>query len=191
MLATTEAAQPQPGNVMSLERVGLLMALSFSLYFPYWMYRTWRQYCQHTGHRGYPVWHGLAWLVPIYGFCRFYAHGAAYRHLLDERNLPHIISPSGYIVVLIMAATLGSVGAVIISTDSGTPIPGLPYALMGAAIAMAASVAMMLQHHINRYWQHAGDGLEQNARLGKGEVIVVAVGILIWAAHIAIAKAAT
>lgn len=67
------------------------------------MYRTWRQYCRYTGHRGYPVWHGLAWLVPVYGLFRFYAHGAAYRMLLDQQNLPHSIRMSVCIVSLVIA----------------------------------------------------------------------------------------
>ena len=84
MLATAEGARPRPGNVISPRRIAILMALSFGLYLPYWMYRTLRQYCRHTGHRGYLVWHGLDWLLPVYGLFRLYDHGAAYRLLLDQ-----------------------------------------------------------------------------------------------------------
>lgn len=191
MLTTAEAAGPEPGNVMSVWRIALLMTLSYGLYFPYWMYRTWRQYSRHTGHRGYPVWHGLAWLVPVYGFFRFHAHGTAYRRLLDERNLPHDISMSEYIVALIIAAVIGSAGSILLATTADTPPPPLAYALLGAAITMETGAIILLQRNLNRYWQHAGDGLARNARLGKGEILIAAIGIIFWAAHFASAGVAT
>lgn len=129
--------------------------------------------------------------MPIYGFCRFYAHGAAYRTLLDERNLPHHISMSAYVVALIIAAAIGPGGSALLLTTAGTTPPPLAYALPGAAIAMEGTAITMLQHYINLYWRQAGDGLKQNARLGKGELLVVVIGIVLWAVHIAIAGAAT
>ena len=129
MLTTAEAAGSRPGKLMSVWRIALLMTLSYGLYFPYWMYRTWRQYCQHTGHRGYLVWHGLAWLLPVYGFFRFHAHGAAYRRLLDDRNLPHNINMTDYIGALIIAAAIASIGSVLLATTIGTPPPQLACAL--------------------------------------------------------------
>ena len=189
MLATAEGARPRPVKVISPWRIAILMALSFGLYPPYWMYCTWRQYYRHTGHRGYPVWHGLAWLVPVYGFFRFYAQGAAYRQMLDQQNLPHSISMSGCIVSLVIAGALGSIRSVLLATTAGAP-PTLAYALAGATIVMDAFVIAVLKRNINCYWQHAGDGLERDARLGKGEILVVAVGTLFWSAHIAMAGAA-
>ena len=116
------------------------------------------------------------------------AHAAASRLMLDQQNLPHGISISGSIVSLIIAGVLGSIGSVLLRTTAGTP-SALAYAFMGASIAMDAFVITTLRRDINRYWRHAGNGLEQNACLDKGEILVVAVGILIWVAHIAVAGA--
>ena len=53
-------------------RIILLFIVSVGLYWFYWMYRTWKQYGDHTGDicleyrdNHHPVWHGLTQLVPI------------------------------------------------------------------------------------------------------------------------------
>ena len=49
---------------------------------------------------------------------------------------------------------------------------------MGFVVAIV--ITCLVQSRINRYWAAVGDGFESRARIGKGEILVVVVGILVW-----------
>lgn len=67
----TETGDLARGAYISMTRIILLVIASYGVYPIYWMYRTWKQYRDHTGAEAYPVWHALTQLVPNYTFSGF------------------------------------------------------------------------------------------------------------------------
>ena len=174
------------GNHISAPRIFVLSVVSFGLYLFYWLYRTWEQYRQHTGANVYPVWHALAMLVPVYGWFRFYAHCKAYRDLMEERGVAHNLRMAPILVILIIA------------TAAWSPVPtqwlnnyfgesGIAVmidlildvvSLVGMLVATA--VVCRIQGNFNRYWASIDGELANRARLGRGAMVLAALGLILW-----------
>ena len=183
-------AAPPYGCHISAARIITLCIVSCGLYLFYWVYRTWEQYRQHTGAMVYPVWHGLAMLVPIYGWFRLYAHLKAYRDLMDARGVPHNLNLPRIMVILIVSTALWSpIPTVWLNFYLGPSDIGVLIDLILDVVSLAgmlvASVAVCrFQANVNRYWAAAGGTLGNRARLGRGGVVLAALGVIIWAAII-------
>ena len=182
-------SEPQSyGYHISTSRIVALSIVSCGLYLFYWVYRTWDQYRQHTGALVYPVWRTLAMIVPVYGWFRFYAHCKAYRDLMEERDIPNDLNLATIIVILIVATALWSpvptqwLNNYLGESDITVMIDLILDAVSLVGILVATIVVCRIQGNINRYWAGVDGALTYRARLGKGEVALSVLGVIVWAA---------
>ncbi|MDE2786662.1 MAG: hypothetical protein OXL37_08370 [Chloroflexota bacterium] len=174
------------GNQISAPRIFALSVVSFGLYLFYWVYRTWEQYRQHTGANVYPVWHALAMLVPIYGWFRFYAHCKAYRDLMEDQGVPHDLKMAPILVVLIICTALWSpmptvwLNFYLGESDISVMIDLILDVVSLIGILVATAVVCRIQANCNRYWAAIDGDLANRARLGRGAMVLAALGVILW-----------
>ena len=208
---------PHVGCHISLQRVILMSVVTMGLYWFYWMYRTWKQFRDHTGaiayptplpgengepvmwwyHArngsvAYPVWHGLTQLVPIYGFFRFYAHIREYKALVQGSGVYDSLNLGLLTAVVVINTIAGLVGGAMRDpnpTRGGDSVDG-GVILIGITISIISLVATIIvlcwiQSNLNRYWVAVDSRLAQPARFGKGEILLIVLGILFWLGSVA------
>ena len=174
------------GNRISAPRIFALSVISFGLYLFYWVYRTWEQYRQHTGANVYPVWHALAMLVPIYGWFRFYAHCEAYRDLMEERGVMHDLRLARIMVILIICTALWSpiptvwLSFYLSESDISVMIDLILNVVSLVGMLVATAVVCRIQANFNRYWAAIDGTLANRARLGRGAMVLAALGVILW-----------
>jgi hypothetical protein len=181
------------GAYISAGRIIVLSIISFGVYWIYWMYRTWKQYRDHTiemaaesGSTHHPVWHGLTQLVPVYGFFRFHAHCREFKALMQERGIPDSLNLGALTTIVVVSTVV----EVIASTASSSAAVSLTMRLVAffvnlVVLAVTIYVISHVQSNLNRYWAEVDNRLAQSARFGKGEVLVIVLGILLWVGTIA------
>ena len=181
-MTTVGSDQRTAGYRISIARIIFLSIASFGLYWFYWMYCTWKQYRDHTGATAYPVWHVLTQFVPIYGYFRFYAHGKAYKNLMEARGIESSLNLTAIVVIVIIARVAIDRGFIFVGLDADLIAEYQLILNIISLIALTVMIAVLcwIQTNINRYWAAVGDGFESRARIGKGEILVVVVGILVW-----------
>ena len=188
-------------------RLVLMSLLSFGLYTFYWLYKTWKHYKEHTGEKAYPIWHGLTLAVPIYGSFRAHAHFRTFGEIASRAGLDLRISPglafaivlAGWFFGFTIAGVSGPEFVEVVDPVTGEqvidPETGVGNfevenptrsELMTALFLRLANIGLgiwMIFHaqiRINYYWgQVFGDRLIGMA-LGKGEILVIAIGALLW-----------
>ena len=173
--------------LMSVQRVVLMSLLSGGLYLFWWFYITWKHYHYHTGKEAYPVWHTFTLVVPIYSLFRIHAHMRTYKGLMMELQLTNSINPGIAVVVVLIASSSLFVG--VTQTWSGEISEALAIWILIIEVTYAVLIALLLasvQDNINRYWQTVSTNAI-SCRLGIGEVILTALGIVFWADTIATA----
>ncbi len=165
----TQSGEPVP-YLISTTRIIILNILSLGLYTIYWLYKTWQQYRDHTGEQAFPVWHGLTALVPVYGSFRAHAHLRIFGELAAAAGLALAFAPG-----LAFAAVVFGWLRWFVAAGSAAS-----YALL--AISIIAQLVMMLhaQPRITAYWLHTYGGRVVSMGVGKGEIILVIVGIFGW-----------
>lgn len=174
------------GYHLSTPRIFALSLISFGLYLFYWVYRTWDQYREHTGANVYPVWHALAMLVPVYGWFRFYAHCKAYRDLMEERGVPHDLKMAPILVILIIATAAWSpVPTQWLNTYWGEDGISVMIDLILDVVSLvgmlvATVMVCRIQANFNRYWAAVDGELANRARLGRGAMVLAALGVILW-----------
>ena len=174
------------GYHLSTPRIFALSVVSFGLYLFYWVYRTWDQYREHTGANVYPVWHALAMLVPIYGWFRFYAHCKAYRDLMDARDVPHNLNLARLMVLLIVSAALWSpiptvwLNLYLGESDIRVLIELIFDVVSLIGLLVATAVVCRIQANFNRYWAAVDGELANRARVGRGAMVLAALGAILW-----------
>ena len=174
------------GNRISAPRIVALSVVSFGLYLFYWVYRTWEQYRQHTGANVYPVWHALAMLVPVYGWFRFYAHCKAYRDLMEERDVAHDLRMAPILVVLIICTAVWSpiptvwLNFYLGESDISVMIDLILDVVSLVGMLVATVMVCRIQANFNRYWAAADGELANRARLGRGAMVLAALGLILW-----------
>ena len=163
-----------------------MSVVSFGLYLFYWVYRTWDQYREHTGANVHPVWHALAMLVPIYGWFRFYAHCKAYRDLMEERGVSHNLRMAPILVILIIATAAWSPvptqwlnsylgeSAIAVMIDLILDVVSL------VGMLVATAMVCRIQANFNRYWAAIDGDLANRARVGRGAMVLAALGLILW-----------
>lgn len=182
----TEIGDLADGVYISSTRIILLSGVSMGLYWLYWMYRTWKQYSDHTGAVAYPVWHGLTQLVPIYGFFRFHAHIRTYRELMQGRGLPDNLNLAALTAIVVINTIVGfSAGGLNNSDLVSLGVRLVMFVVQLATVAVAIGVMCRVQSNLNRYWDDVDHRLMQSARFGKGEIVCIVLGVLIWIGTIA------
>ena len=186
----TETGDLARGTYISMTRIILLVIASYGVYPIYWMYRTWKQYRDHTGAEAYPVWHALTQLVPIYTFFRFHAHGRVIKELMHERGISDNLVLDVLVTLWIIAAVLeyAAYGSWLdwlswIVEDGDEP--GLSSLLWAEAIGWAGIAIDLIavcwiQSNLNRYWAEVDNRLTRSARFGKGEILCILIGAVLW-----------
>ena len=169
MVGGGDSGAPAP-FLISPARIVFLTVLSLGLYTVYWLYKTWKHYRDHTGAEAYPVWHGLTAFVPIYGSFRAHAHLRTFGELATAVGLSIPFIPG-----LAFGALL--VGWLRLFVAEGSPI-----SLVLLVVSIGAQLWMMLhaQPRITAYWLHTYGGRVVSMGVGKGEIIVVIIGVLGW-----------
>ena len=155
--------------------------LSWSLYLFYWMYLTWKHYRDHTREVAYPVWHGMAIGVPIYGYFRVHAHARSFKELMESAQVETTISPGWVVIWVIVYSALGGIANQFLF--SGEISQGAALFLKVIDIISVVVVIGMLQHlqkNPNSYWDSVAGSPVANARIGVGEVIIAVLGVLLW-----------
>lgn len=181
------------GAYISTTRIILVSIISMGLFWIYWMYRTWKQYRDHTiemaaetGHPHYPVWHGLTQFVPVYGWFRYHAHIRHYRELMVEQGVPDTLNLSLLTTVVVINGIVGILGGTMRSPDlysGGVLLAGSILSIV--ALIVSIVVLCFMQSNLNRYWAAVDGRLAQSARFGKGEVVCIVLGVLFWAGVVA------
>ena len=177
---------PAYGCHISLTRIMLLSIISFGLYWFYWMYLTWKQYRDHTDATAYPVWHALTQLVPIYVWFRFYAHGKAYKNLMEEIGVANNLNMVPIMIVTIIATAIENrITTFWLKESFGGDGINLGTELVldivsWIAIAVSGAVLYWIQSNINRYWAAYDASAARSAGIGKGEIILAIIGVILW-----------
>ncbi len=177
------------GAYISIARVVLVSVISMGLYWIYWMYRTWKQYRDHTlelaaetGDFHYPVWHGLTQLVPVYGFFRYHAHIRHYKALMVERGVPDTLNLGLLTTAVVISGIANLAGS---AMRSPSPAGGVVIGLTGVILQIIALIVVIvvlcvMQSNLNRYWEAVDGRLMRSARFGKGEVLCIVLGVILW-----------
>ena len=189
---SAQGGNPPYGCRISQGRIIALSIVSMGIY---WMYRTWAQYRDHmagspdqAGQIHYPVWHGLTQLVPVYGFFRFHAHVRSYKELMQERGVTDTLNVGVLVTVVVINAVVSLVAGAIRSDSDGsaaTTIAGIGYLITLITVLVSLAVICKVQSNLNNYWDDIGGAPGLDARFGKGEVICLFIGILLWVGVIA------
>ena len=183
--------EPQPGDLaggayISTARITVLSIVSAGVYWIYWLYRTWKQYRDYTGKDAYPVWHGLTWFVPVYGFFRFHAHCREFKALMQERKIPDTLNLGVLTIVVVISTIMAFVaGSLISSAWVGLPIRLIALFVVLVDIIVSIVVMSHIQSNLNAYWASVDNQLMRSARFGKGEVLCILLGIILWLGTIA------
>ena len=158
---------------LSLARVALFTMLSFGLYILYWFYLTWKQLQPETRDQHYPVWHALSLAVPIYNLFRMHRHVTVIRELALGVGLTPSVSAGGAVVLFFISSALDS--SALFVSDQVTLV-------VLSVISLAATTALIVwaQGSLNRYWETVEGGKLTYARIGRGEVLIVLLGLLAW-----------
>ena len=175
------------GCRISPRRIILLSVVSMGIYWLYWMYRTWKQFRDHTleraaaaGQQHYPIWHGLTQFLPVYGWFRFHAHVREYQGLMQERGVADSLNLGNLTTIVVVSSLLSWIGGGIRQEYLPDGVVLLGYILTVIAIVLSITVMLTVQSNLNNYWMNAGGGLEQDARFGKGEIVCIVLGVLLW-----------
>ena len=175
------------GCRISPRRIILLSVVSMGIYWLYWMYRTWKQFRDHTleraaadGQQHYPIWHGLTQFLPVYGWFRFHAHVREYQGLMQERGVADSLNLGNLTTIVVVSSLLSWIGGGIRQEYLPDGVVLLGYILTVIAVVLSITVMLTVQSNLNNYWMNAGGGLEQDARFGKGEIVCIALGVLLW-----------
>ena len=158
---------------IGMGRVVVASVLSGGLYLFYWFYLTWKQLISETTEEHYPVWHALTLLVPIYGWFRMHRHVAVINELSERRGLAASLSPGLAVVLLLVGNALD--WSLVRITE---PLPLILLTVVSAALTTVLIVTA--QSGLNAYWERARPGNLTDARIGRGEVIFVVLGLLLW-----------
>ena len=128
----------------------------------------------------------MTWFVPVYGFFRFYAHCREFKVLMQERKIPDTLN-LGVLTSVVVISTIMAFAAGSLTSSAWVALPIRLIALFVVLVDVAVSIVVLsyIQSNINRYWAGVDSGLTRSARFGKGEVLCIVVGVLLWLASIA------
>ena len=169
-----------PRVLIPIPRVIILSILSAGLYFYYWAYITWKHYRDQTGETAYPLWHALAFVIPVYGYFRVHAHMRVYGELMLDHGMKTSINPVRAVFTVIIA--VGLLETTLLNFWNQTIND--PIVLFLSVVISTTTIMWLLastQNNINRYWESALFAKSPvRVRIGIGEVIFVVIGLLLW-----------
>ena len=152
--------------------VAVLTIVSLGSYFALWMAVTWFEIKRELKSADmHPVWHGLALLVPIYGFYRVHAHYQHISALITKSGVKNqrvaVDRTVGGLIVLTAMETLGAVGVLPLLITA-------PFATFWVTLILVNG-----QSALNAYWEAGSSetvgsgphGLEWWVSLGAGGIL--------------------
>ena len=102
---------------------------------------------------------------------------------MDDRGLTSNLEPGmvvgGVLLVLLVQLILSFLVSSFEETQLFVQVAGEVIGLI--AVVAFAWIFATVQEGINSYWVATDTRLAQTARIGKGEVLVVVIGLFIWA----------
>ena len=155
-------------------RVILASIFSSGLYFIYWSYLTWKHLAQETDATHYPVWHGLSFLMPIYGLFSLHKHFLAINNLASSKGVDPLLTPT-LAVVQIGLVWMISLALLQTSLSAGTIM------LMNLiGLALTTVVPTLGQGTLNKYWDVIHEKNLQPAKFSLFEIAIIGFGIFNW-----------
>ena len=192
--APTEVERQGAAQIRSMPTVGcrippgrilLMTLLSGGLYQYYWFYRTWAQYRDHTRSEVFPVWHALSLAVPIYSLFRIYAHMQAFKQLMEDAGLRNTISPRWAVVAIASSQLLGvtsifATGGLSSETEISRSTVIVQILFLAITLAIMVWLLLHVQTNINNYWSSQSGAAAADMRIGMGELVLTAIGVMVW-----------
>jgi len=164
-------------------RVIIVSIASYGLYLFYWFYLTWKQIKVATGRKDYhPVWHALALLVPIYSLFIVYRHMQTIKDLAAKGGVTTSLSPGGTLTLFIVSSVLVWTSAR--ASLYGTELLGVMLVVDIISTVIMAGMLLWAQTSLNKCWNKVSKGQIRDAPLGVGEVVIVLIGLLLWATYL-------
>ena len=168
------AAPTEQRRRYSLWRVGILTFVSLGLYFPYWMYVSWKQLTTELpDKRFYPGWHAFSQFVPAYNIVVLLQHFHTIKTVQKEKW----VSSSIYLGLLAFII-IGELGIVAISHLVGGLYLVLPVLIFTVPL-VATGIVLWGQANLNNYWGRANAPPVRSAASGPGEITITATGAAI------------
>ena len=165
---------------ISIGRVLALSVVSLGLYFLYWLFFTWKQLANETQDLHYPVWHALAFLVPVYGLFRIHRHMTVIRDLAVGKGVDTPLEPG-------LAMVLAGLWWILAFAGVGGLSVSVAILINIVALALIAVLAVWAQATLNRYWWRVKGTDLLEVPFGRMEKVIVAIGLLNWISVILLA----
>lgn len=170
-LIAGEEALTEQRRLYSLRRVGILSLVSFGLYFPYWMYVSWKQLMTELPEkRFYPSWHAFSQFVPIYNLVVLFQHFHTIQAIQKRNGTLSNISLGLLAFVIIMAFGIVALAYSLRGPFFTSGLWVITYSLA------ATGIALWGQENLNRYWVRVTATRVRSAATGPGEIIVSVTG---------------
>ena len=165
------SAPTEQRRLYSQRRVGILMLVSFGLYFPYWMYVSWKQMMTELPEkRFYPGWHAFSHFVPIYNLVVLFQHFHTIETMQSRNGTLSNIGLGRLTFVIIIAFGIVALAYF---------FKGLLFA-SGAVIITytlaATGIALWGQENLNRYWVRVTATRVRSTATGPGEIVISVTG---------------
>ncbi len=171
VLVAGGAALTEQRRLYSLWRAGILTFVSLGLYFPYWMYVSWKQLMTELPEKKfYPGWHAFSPFVPIYNLIVLFQHFHTIQTIQKKKWAPSSIHLG--VLASIIIVKLGIVWIVYL-------IGGLSLFLLMLIFTVplaATGIVVWGQANLNSYWGRANAPPVRSAAIGPGESIITATG---------------
>ncbi len=156
-----------------LWRVGILTFVSLSLYFPYWMYVSWKQSATELPEKTfYPGWHAFSQFVPVYNVIVLFQHFHTIETIQMRNGTLSNINLGLLTFVIIVEYGFLAIGYAI------GGVYFIPLVLIFIFPLVATGIVVWGQANLNRYWERAYAPI-QSAATGPGEIIITASGVTI------------
>ena len=155
----------------SLWRVGILTFVSLGLYFPYWMYVSWKQLITEVPEkRFYPGWHAFSQFVPVYNLVVLFQHFHTIRTIQKLKWVSSNVSLGLLAFVIILELGIVAIGY---------SLEGLilvPVVLILTIPLAGTGIVLWGQANLNSYWERPNAPPVRSAATGPGEIIITATG---------------
>ncbi len=165
------AAPTEQRRLYSLWRVSILTLVSSGLYFPYWMYVSWKQLTTELPEkRFYPGCHAFSQFVPIYNVIVLFQHFHTIKTIQKRKWTSSSISLGLLAFVIIVefgiVAIVYFIGGLILA----------PFLLLLTIPYVATGIVLWGQANLNSYWERANAPPVRSAATGPGEIVIAATG---------------
>jgi RNA polymerase subunit RPABC4/transcription elongation factor Spt4 len=170
--SSSQGAVADAAVLLSVTRIVLLSAVTYGLYFFYWLYLTWKQLQGETREVHYPVWHALTLFVPIYGLFRLHKHMGIVQALALRAGVNTSLTPGLAVVLIALTWVLGFVS---------TGAKGIEIVVFNTvSFALTTTAMVWAQGTLNAYWYKVRETPLHYAPVGVGERVLIFLGILLW-----------